>query len=330
MNVTLVAPQPYYVEPAMLPGYLAGGYVLPDIRAPLHRLIETSGAGFAAAQVYSLDPVARRVQLTSGDALSYDVLSIDAEPDMDRNEIEAWIPGARHNALFAHPLEYFIEFWLQLQALARERALQVAVIGSGLPGAELAMAAAQALSAPHGSRITLLTGDAPLLHAQPHALQRRLLTRMRALNITVLQEHCVGLDGRALQLASGASLACDAPIIAAGAGAPVWLRQSGVQIDESGKPALNERLQSQSHRQIFVAPPAAPDEVGAALEANLRAAIGGGVFRKAPANLSRLKVVACGYGHAIAVWGPFGLEGREVWNWKDRHDRRQLAELLAP
>ena len=59
-------------------------------------------------------------------------------------------------------------------------------------------------------------------------------------------------------------------------------------------------------------------------------AISGGTFRKAPLDLSRLKVVGCGDGRAIAVWGPLSLEGREVWHWKDRRDRRQLAALFTP
>jgi NADH dehydrogenase FAD-containing subunit len=328
--VTLVAPHPYYIESTMLPGHVAGDYALEDVRLPLDSLVEASGAGFAPAHVLSLDPVGRRVQLSSGDALPYDVLSIDVEPVMDREQAEAAMPGARRNALFTRPLENFVQLWPQLQALARERPLQVAVLGTGLAGAELAMATAHALSAPHGSRVTLLAGDAPLLHDQPPALQRRVLARLKALNITVLQDQCVGLDGRALQLASGASLLCDAPIVALGGGTPAWLRQSGLQLDDAGELLLNERLQSESHRQVFVVPPGATAEVGAALEANLRTAIGGGTFRKAPVDLSRLKVVSCGNGHAIAVWGPLSLEGREVWNWKDRRDRRQLAALFAP
>ncbi|MDR2155357.1 MAG: FAD-dependent oxidoreductase [Burkholderiaceae bacterium] len=327
--VTLVAPYPYYVEPALLPGYVAGDYTLQDIRVPLARLIEASGVGFVSAHVHSLDPAGRRVQLSSGDALPYDVLSIDAEPAFDRDRVEVQIPGARHNALFTRPLENFVQLWPQLQALARARGLQVGVIGSDLFAAELAMAAAQILAAPHGSRVTLLAGDTPLLHGQPAVLQRRVLGRLKALNVNLLQDRCVNIDGRALQLASGASLMCDAPIIASGADLPGWLRQSGIQVDEAGKPVVNERLQSESHRQVFVVPPGVPGEVGVALEANLRTAISGGAFRKVPVNLSRLKVVTCGGRHAIAVWGPLGLEGREVWNWNDRRNRRQLAALFS-
>lgn len=330
MNVTLVAPHPYYIEAGMLPGYVAGDYALDDIRVPLDNLVEASGVDYAPAHVVSLDPSGRRVQLSSGDALPYDVLSINVEPVIDRDQVEAQMPGARRNALFTRPLEAFVQLWPQLQSLARERALQVAVAGDGLAGVELALAAAHALAAPHGSRVTLLAGDTPLLDGQPPGLQRRVLARLRNLGVTVLQDHCTGIDGRALQLASGATLVCDAPLLALGTGAPAWLLQSGLQLDDANLPVVNERLQSESHRQVFVVPPAAPAEVGEALVSNLRTAIHGGTFKKAPRDDSRLKVMACGDGHAIAVWGPFSLEGREVWHWKDRRDRRQLVALFTP
>ena len=120
------------------------------------------------------------------------------------------------------------------------------------------------------------------------------------------------------------------PLLTLGAGTPSWLLQAGLLTDEAGQLVLNERLQSESHRQVFVVPGHAPAEVGPVLEANLRTAITGGTLRKAPLDLSRLKVVACGNAHAIAAWGPLSLEGREVWHWKDRRDRRQLSALLTP
>lgn len=329
LNVTLVAPHPYYIEPGMLPGYVAGDYALDDIRTPLDRLVEASGVHFVPAHVLALDPAARRVQLSSGDALPYDVLSIDTEPAVDREHVDALIPGARRNALFTRPLENFVKLWPQLLALARERALQVAVIGDGLAGVELAMAAAHALATPHGSRVSLVAGEQLPLADQPSALQRRVLARLKRLNITVLQDRCTGIGDGAVQLASGASLMCDAPLLLPGAEPPTWLLQAGLQLDDAGQPVLNERLQSESHRQVFIVPAAAPAEVGPVLEANLRTALAGGNFKKAPLDAARLRVVGCGDGQAIAVWGPLGLEGREVWNWKVRRDRRQLAALFS-
>lgn len=329
IGVTLVAPTPYYIEASMVPGYVAGHYALDQIRLPLDALVEASGATFVPAHVLALDPAGRRVQLSSGDALPYDVLSVDVEPVIERERVEQAMPGARRNALFTHPLETFVQLWPQVLELAQQRALQVAVLADDLAGIELAMAAAGALAAPHGSRVTLVCGSAPALAGQPPTLQRRLFGRLESLGITLLQDQCVAIEPQGIRLASGASLMCDAPVVASGAGTPGWLLESGLLVTESGQPQLNERLQSDSHRQVFIVPPGAPVEVGPALHANLRTALGGGALRKVPLAVPRLHVVGCDHGHAVAVWGPVGLEGREVWHWKDRRDRRQLAALFT-
>ena len=139
MSVTLVSPHPYYIEIGMLPAHVAGDYALEDLRIPLDRLVEASGAAFVPAHVISLDATGRRVQLSSGDALPYDVLSVNVEPVVPREQIEEQMPGARRNALFTRPLENFVQLWPQLQSLAQERALQVAVVGDDVPAIELAV-----------------------------------------------------------------------------------------------------------------------------------------------------------------------------------------------
>jgi len=331
VDVTLVAPHPQYIEHRMLAGYVAGQYTASDLCVPLlDRMVEKSGVNSILAQVRALDPAARRIELVSGDVLSYDVLSIAVEPAADRDVYEAQMPGARQHALFVRPCAAFVQLYPRLRTLAMERALHVAIIGPTLAAAELAMAAAPVLAAPHGSRVTWIAGDPqgkPALADELPRLARRVLARLKRLNITVLQDHCVGLNGQSAQLASGASLQCDAPIIVGDTGYPAWLTRSGLQLTESGTPQVNERLQSESHRQIFIVPPDAGAEYGPVLDINLRAALSGGGFSAAPRAV-RLHAAASGEAQAIAVWGPFVLEGRQVWHWLNRRNRKQLEALF--
>jgi selenide,water dikinase len=332
VDVTLVTPSAQYVESRLLAGYVAGQYTPSDLCVPLSALVEKSGVNLVLAQVLDLDPTARLVQLTGGDTLSYDVLSIDVEPAADREAFEATIPGSRQHALFVRPCAAFVQLWPRLCELAMKQALHVAVIGQTLAAAELAMTAAPVLAAPHGSRITWIAGSAqgqPPLNGEHPKLTQQVLARLKRLNVTVLHDHCIGLDGRSAQLASGASLQCDAPIIADDTGYPAWLLQSGLQLTESGAPQVNARLQSDSHRQIFIAPPEAGVEYGATLDANLRAALEGGPFSAAPRAGRRPHVAASGEGQAIRMWGPFCPEGRQVWRWLDRRNRKQLTALFA-
>lgn len=328
LAVTLVAPAPYYIAPELLPGYVAGDHALEEFRIPLDALVEASGVTFVPAHVYSLDPNARRVQLSSGDALHYDVLSVNVEPAVEREQLEQRIPGVREHALFTHPAEMFVHLWPQLLALAQQRPLQVAVIASDLRGIELAMSVAHAVAAPHGSRVTLITGSNPPLQHLPATVQRKLMLRLEQLEITVIHDDCTGMQDQVLQLASGATLVCDAPIMTATVQTPLWLAQSGLELDEVGRPVLNERLQSDSHRQVFIAPHHPPMEAGLALESNLQAALTGGSFKKVALHLRRLPTISCGSQHAIASWGPLALGGHEVWRWKTRRDKNNLAQLF--
>lgn len=328
LAVTLVTPAPYYIAPDLLPAYVAGDQTLDDIRIPLDDLVEASGVAFAPAHVHSLDPHGRRIQLSTGDALPYDVLSINMEPLVERDLMEQRIPGSRENALFTHPAEMFVRLWPQLLAMAQQQPTQVAIVASDLRGIELAMAAAHAIATPHGSRVTLVIGSEPVLERLPAALQRKLAQRLEQLAITTLRDDCTAIQPQAVHLAGGATLACDAPIVTMASDTPLWLSQSGIETDESGQPLLNERLQSNSHRQIFVAPHHPPMEAGDALEANLLAALAGSAFKKVPLRPRRLPVVNCGSQHAIASWGNLSLAGHEVWKWKNRRDRNHLAALF--
>lgn len=328
LAVTLVAPSPYYIPGNMLSGFVGGQYLTEEICQPIDELVQASAAQFVPAHVVSLDPSGRRVQLSTGDALSYDLLSIDGEPEVDRTTLDQTLPGARSNALLTHPHEAFLQLWPQMRALANERALQIAVVADGLVGLELAMVMADTLAQPHGSRVTLVLQGPVLENIESQKLQRRISNRLHALEITVLPEPCQAIDPQAVVLSSGARLSCDAPVVALGGGLPGWLVSSGIECNELKLPILNERLQVESHKQIFVIPPEAPVEVGPALYTNLCTALEGGNFKKASLGRGHLPSLTSGEGRAMAVWGPLALEGREVWHWKQRNDRRQLAALM--
>ena len=334
MRITLIAPHPHHVVPAMLPGFMAGDYELEQCRVPLLPLIEASGADHLAAYPLALDPVNRRLQLSSGHTIGYDVLSINMEPLPDRSEIEASMPGARENALLLHPLENFTQLWPQVVALAQERAIHLVLLGPGLQGVELALAAAHRLTQPHGSRVSLLTGGQPLLAGVPSGLARRVLARLEAAQITVLEQACAGFSRGQVHLAgpngmARTLLACDAPLIAPRQPPQRWLANSGMLMDNHGDVVVNPRLQVESHRQVFMASDDSGRDHGATLDHNLRCAIHGGTLKAAPPARRNLHMVNLGGRQAVASWGPLVHEGHEVWKWRDARERKALQGLLS-
>ena len=345
LAITLIAPHPRQLYSGMVPGFVAGHYTLDDCMIPLDGLLERCGARHVQGSAAGLDADARTVTLASGDTLAYDWLSLNTGPVMDREKIEAQMPGAREHALFVRPIEAFGQLWPRVAAMARQQKIHLAVVGAGSAGLELAMAAAHALAGPSftpGSRVTLVSGGQAPGASYPAGVQRRITRALQHLRIEVLPDTCVGMDAGGLRLGNGRYLACDVPLLALGAQAPAWLSGSGLALDEAGFVAVNAFQQSTSHPAVFAAGDVASRvdspharsgvyavRAGPPLLANLRAAWQGQPLKPYPPQRRTLNLLSCGGRHAIAVWGGFSIEGDWVWRWKDRIDRRFVASYAV-
>jgi len=345
LNITVIAPFPQQLYSGMLPGFVAGHYTLEQCVIPLDGLLARCAARYIQSMGVSIDAAARSVTLANGESLAYDWLSLNTGPVMDREKIEAAMPGAREHALFVRPIEAFGQLWPQVAALAHSRPIHLAVVGAGAAGLELAMAAAHALRSPAypaGSRVTLLSGGVPVAQNYPAGVQRRVLNALQRLRISVLPDTCVGMGPGELLLDSGARLACDAPLLALGAQAPAWLAGSALALDEAGFVAVNSFQQSTSHLNVFAAGDVASRadaphprsgvqavRAGPPLLDNLRAALQGLPLEPYQPPARTLSLLSCGERYAIAAWGGLSVEGRWVWQLKDQIDRRFVAGYAA-
>jgi selenide,water dikinase len=68
---------------------------------------------------------------------------------------------------------------------------------------------------------------------------------------------------------------------------------------------------------------------GPALAANLRAVLKGGLLERHVPSARFLALVSGGGRYAVGVYGSYSFEGRWVWRWKDRIDRRFVAQYSA-
>lgn len=341
VQVVLVAPYPRQMYSGMVPGLVAGHYSVDECAIPLAELVRRAGVRWVQASVTAFNADARMARLDNGMELPFDWASLNTGPVQDRDALEAAMPGARTHALFLRPIEGFAALWPRVLAMGSERALRMAVIGAGAAGIEIALALAHRL--PHCA-VTLLSGDAAPGANYPRSVQTRIGRTLRRRNITVLQECASGfLDGE-VQLQSGARLACDVPLIATGAHAPRWLRESALALDAQGFVQVNAFQQSTSHPHVFA--------VGDVSSRSDRALARSGVYavRAGPAlvrNLAAtarntplhahqppahtLNLLACGDKTAIASWGSWSAQGRWVWWWKNGIDRRFMARYtLSP
>jgi pyridine nucleotide-disulfide oxidoreductase family protein len=347
LDVTVLTPYPFQSYSAMAPGFVAGHYSEADCQIPLEPLLKAAGAKWLQGRCTGIDAVAQTVQASpsaKGNSipaeLRYDLLSIDTGTMLDRARLAVDIPGAAESALMVRPIEVFASLWPEVLAMAREKPLSIAVIGSGASGLELLFAAEQRLRLEdiHTARFTLVTGSNEVATNYPEGVRRRVLRLLKRRGITVLRETCTGIGPGGLQLGSGATLQCDVPLLAIGAHAPPWLQGSGLDLADTGHVRVNAFQQSTSHANVFAAGdvcsradrPHARSGVyavraGPPLAANLLAAHEGQALKPHHPPANTLNLISCGAGHAIATWGPLHAEGAWAWRWKDRIDRAFMA-----
>ncbi|KAB2542292.1 selenophosphate synthase [Salipiger aestuarii] len=341
-RVTLVNPGPTAPYSGMLPGFVAGHYSRDDLDIDLVRLARFAGARVILGAVDGIDLDARQIHLPDRPPVGFDVASVDigitsAMPDL---------PGFADHAVPAKPLGPFAQRWAAFRDGTGPAS--VAVIGSGVAGAELAAAMAHALrDRSRDAQVHLVDRSTALAALRPRAA-RRLRRALAAQGVTLHENTPVaGVTPEGLRLENGDIIAAHFVTGAAGAWPAPWLAQSGLATQD-GFIAVAPTLQS-SDPGIFAAgdcahmtrtprPKAGVFAVRQApvLFENLRRRLAeDGALRSYHPQKDYLKLISLGEKSALA--DRFGLapSGSLMWRWKDRIDRkfmRKLADLpeMAP
>lgn len=340
-EIVLVTPCPTQIYSGMLPGWVAGHYRLEACTIALDRLARQAGVRLHLGRLCGVDVQAGRVECDDGARLSFDLLSLDTGSQTASETIE----GAAEHAVAVRPIEGLAQHWPQwLQQARRQPSFEGVIVGDGAAAVELALAMQHRFAAEglDGARITLVGRHARLLPGLPRAAASRcaeLFARRRILwyagtAVMRVQPGCVTLaDGRALP--------ADGCLLATGAAAPRWPRESGLVVDEAGFVRVGATLQSVSHAQVFAAGDlAAGDEThprsgvfavraGPVLAANLRAAALGRPLQHWKPQRRALYLLSTADHHAIGAWDRWTFSGHWVWRWKDRIDRQFVSGFSA-
>ena len=336
VSVTLVTPVDRQVYSGMLPGYVAGHYPLEACGIDLLPLASRARALVVRSSASLVNPSMREVICANGEVVGYDVLSID----VGSRPFTGAVRGVDSHAVAIRPLERFAQGWEAVLARARQAGMNaVTVVGGGAGGLELAFAMDHRFrqeageGAPH---VRVLTDARTVVPEYPVAARGRLGRVARRRNIGLHGSSPVTEVGPDfVRVKDAIEFATDATFWVAGAAAPDFLRDSGFATDARGFLAVNDFLQSESHPEVFGAGDCATNRTsprpkagvfavraGPALAANLFAALKGGPLERHVPSARFLALVSCGDRYAVGVYGPLSFEGRWVWRWKDRIDRR--------
>jgi NADH dehydrogenase FAD-containing subunit len=315
----------------MLPGWIAGHYARADLEIDLEPLARRANVTLFRDSVGAMYASCRRVALSDGRHLDYDVLSLDVGSDIDTSRLETL--GDR--LLPLRPLAGFMARWHGMLTVARRLpGFRVAVVGAGAAGVEIALAVRHAFDREHiDGEVCLVAPREKFLVGHSPGARRRLAGWARRVGVVLHDGHAVG-EREGLLLATGSTIPADCVIAATGAAPPCWLGVSGLELDPQGYVAVDSCHRSVSHCHVFAAGDVSSREspyftrsgvhavrAGPVLAANLAAALSGGRLREYRPRRRSLYLLACGPRSAVVSWGNLSFGGKWAWWWKDRIDR---------
>ncbi|HEX9523277.1 MAG TPA: FAD-dependent oxidoreductase [Reyranella sp.] len=322
----------------MIPGFVAGRYTFDECHIDLAGLCAGAGAHLIHDEATGIDRAGRQVVLKEGPAVAYDLLSIDvgSAPNLDT------IPGAAQWATPVKPIADLGRHWLAFLECMRTwlGPLNIAVIGGGAGGVELALAIDHRLrEVAKGARVqvTLATKD-EILAGQADAARHKMRAIFQRRGLRLLEKAAtVRIERGAAQLESGQWLQADAVFVVTEASAAQWFATTGLPLDESGFIAVDDTLRSTGDDRVFAVgdcatvlkhrrPKAGVFAVhqGPPLVENLRRVLRGRTPEPFVPQTRYLSIIGTGDGRAVATRGSWAIEGGWVWRWKDHIDRKWM------
>jgi len=347
VRLTVIARDVHTPYSGMLPGYLAGHYEFDEVHIDLRPLCQFAGARLYHDEAILLDLEAKQVICKGRPPVPYDVLSINIGSTPSFNGIS----GAEEFTTPVKPINNFVDRWQHLvdRVLDSPGPHRIGVVGAGAGGAELVLAAQYRLGnllTERGQRTDslefhLISKSKTILPNVSAGVRRRFerLLAARGVNVHTGAAAEKVVPG-AITVIGGKTIELDEILWVTAAGAPSWLRESGLDVDEDGFIQVRDTLQSTSHADVFAAgdiatvvnhprPKAGVFAVrqGPPLTANLRRVLVGRPARPFSPQRAFLVLISSGDKRAVAAkWG-WSAEGRWVWKWKDWIDRRFMRKF---
>ena len=349
VRLTLVSRDMLTPYSGMLPGLVAGHYRPEEAHIDLRRLSRFANARVIHARATGIDLAGRNVFAAGRPPVGFDILSLDIGSQPTMRQIE----GAKEHALGIKPIDIFRERWTEVERDCLERGgrLRAAVIGGGAGGTELSLSLRYRLrtlleraGVPDGVEIVLLADTREVVESHAPSVRRRMTRLLAERGVRLLAGHrAVAVrPGRVDAVTAGGervTVDCDLAITVTHAGAPAWLGDSGLDLDDAGFVRVRETLQSTGDPLVFAAGDIASFDArplpksgvyavrqGPVLAENLARLAAGRRLRTYRPQSRALALISSGDRNAVASRGGLALEGRWVWRVKDWIDRRWMRK----
>ncbi len=342
VRLTVINPHPVAPYSGMLPGLIASHYTQDQLEIDLVRLARFAGARVILDRVTDIDTTGKIAHLAGRPPIAFDTASVDIGITTEIKKIS----GADTYAIPAKPLDVFASRWEQF---VRDVSTcisppNVAVIGAGVAGVELAMAMAYRLQnsgiSPDEVSVNLIERGPVILANASDRLRRMLEKQLARLGVTVMTGKTVNaITSVDISFEDRDRLLSSFTVTAIGANPADWLDKTDLAL-EKGFIRVDEQLRSISHKDIFAvgdiahmdASPRVKAGVFAVRQApvlydNMVAVLTGGSLKPYKPQEDYLKLISLGGKSAVASKWNRAARHTALWKWKDRIDRTFMAQF---
>ncbi|MBT6416674.1 selenide, water dikinase SelD, partial [Candidatus Puniceispirillum sp.] len=323
----------------MLPGFVEGVWNDEDLHIDLAKLAQFANARIVHAPCTGIDAEHKRLLFDDRPPLRFDVLSINigGQPALDV------IDGAADHAI---PVKPIAQFQRRLDEVIKTKQKQnLAVIGGGAAGCELALALSKRWLADTGERpkMRLFSRSSRLMPQMAPRASKLIEADLKAIGAYVHKDTKVTkIHNRSLSSSDGQNYDFDACFLVSAVKPPSWVAESTIECDEDGFIRVGQNLQSLSHPYIFASGDIAALHPYSRPKAGVFAVRAGRILAH---NLFRyirqqsllawkpqsnyLALIGTSDGAAIAARGSFGFKSRFLWQLKIWIDQRFIDKYKS-
>ncbi len=246
-DVTVISDSTYHYYSGMGPGLLGGLYDPEEIRFNVKRLALKAGARFIEQAAVRCDPQSRRLELTSGDEIEYDLASMCVGSTV-RHNYSPELPGV----LPVKPITNLLEGRRKLNRLAeKSEPPRLVVVGGGPAGIEITGNCVGLASRGSSHQHVTLISRSRLLSDFPSAARGHAIRSLERRGVHLLENtQLLDIDAQHA-VTPDSKLAYDLCFLALGVSPSAIFDKSGIPTDSQGAMLVDANLRSIRYPRIF-------------------------------------------------------------------------------
>lgn len=248
-RVTVIGPSEHHYYSGMGPGMLGETYSPSDIRFATKHVVEKQGGVFVLGKAVSVRPDEKQIELESGVAVSYDVVSFNAGSYVPRLNLSE----DTENIYSVKPIERLMEAQARIKELASHKPITIGIIGGGPSSVEVAGNIWQ-LTSEYGvnqPRIKIFAGSG-LMAKFPEGVRTRIERSLKSRGIEIYTNGYIQtIEPDGIILESGERYNLDFIFLAMGVKPNAIFERSGIPTGPDGGMLVNSHLQSIAYSEMF-------------------------------------------------------------------------------